>query len=198
MVDRLDSNRGGTETVPKDAPSAASLAKAWFGREILPLEAALMQYLEHNWRNASDITDLRQEIYVRVFASAKEKIPERPKQYLFVTAKNLLINRMKHEQVVPIEAAVDLDALEIEADEPGPDRVVMARDELRRLQAALVRLPPRCREAVTLGRIEGFSRPEIASRMGISEISVSQYLTQGICALADILYGEPPTVRRKL
>ena len=88
MVDRLDSNRGGTETVPKDTPSAASLAKAWFGREILPLEAALMQYLEHNWRNASDITDLRQEIYVRVFASAKEKIPERPKQYLFVTAKN--------------------------------------------------------------------------------------------------------------
>jgi RNA polymerase sigma-70 factor (ECF subfamily) len=183
--------------VPKDAGDAASLAKAWFGREILPLEAALMQYLEHNWRNASDITDLRQEIYARVFAAALENIPERPKQYLFVTAKNILINRMRHEQVVPIEAAADLDALEIEAEEPGPDRTTIARDELRRLQAALVRLPPRAREAFSLGRIEGLTRPEIAQRMGISEISVSQYLTQSIRELSDILYGEPPTVRRK-
>ena len=128
MVDRPSTTRGGTGTVPNDARVAASLAKAWFGREILPLEAALMQYLEHNWRNASDITDLRQEIYARVFAAALENIPERPKQYLFVTAKHILINRMRREQVVPIEAAADLDALEIEADEPGPDRAVMARD----------------------------------------------------------------------
>jgi|SRR6185437_9985859 len=197
MVEGPNTTRGGTDTVPKDARAAASLAKAWFGREILPLEAALMQYLEHNWRNASDITDLRQEIYARVFAAALESLPERPKQYLFVTAKNLLINRMRREQVVPIEAAADLDALEIEAEEPGPDRAVMARDELRRLQAALGRLPARAREAFTLGRIDGLTRPEIAQRMGISEISVSQYLTQSIRELSDILYGEPPTVRRK-
>jgi RNA polymerase sigma factor (sigma-70 family) len=197
MVDRLDINREGTCVAPEDVPDAASRAKAWFGREILPLEADLMQYLEHNWRNASDITDLRQEIYARVFAAAMEKIPDRPKQYLFVTAKNLLINRMRHEQVVPIEAAADLDMLDVIADEPGPDRVLMARDELRRLRAALDRLAPRCREAVTYGRIDGLSRPEIAARMGISEIAVSQYLTQGIRALADILYGEPPNVRRK-
>jgi len=197
MVDRPDSNREGTDIVPEHTPSAASRAKAWFGQEILPLEAALMQYLEHNWRNASDITDLRQEIYARVFVAAMEKIPDRPKHYLFVTAKNLLIDRVRHEQVVPIEAASDLDMLDVIADEPGPDRVLMARDELRRLRVALDRLAPRCREAVTLGRIEGFSRPEIAARMGISEIAVSQYLTQGIRALTDILYGEPPNVRRK-
>lgn len=197
MVDGLNSTRGGTGIVPNDAPTAASLAKAWFGREILPLEAALMQYLEHNWRNASDITDLRQEIYARVFSAALQSIPERPKQYLFVTAKNILINRMRREQVVPIEAAADLDALEIEAEEPGPDRIVIARDELRRLQAALVRLPARAREAFTLGRIEGLARPEIAARMGISEIAVSQYLTQSIRELADILYSEPRNVRRK-
>ncbi len=77
------------------------------------------------------------------------------------------------------------------------ERTVAARDELRRLQAALDRLTPRCREAVVLGRIEGFTKAEIAARMGIAEISVAQYLTEGIYALADILYGEPPNVRRK-
>ena len=99
--------------------------------------------------------------------------------------------------MIPIEAASDMEALDAAVDAPGPDRIVGARDELRRLQAALDRLTPRCRQAVILGRIEGLSKAEIAARMGIAEISVSQYLTEGIYALSDILYGEPPTVRRK-
>ena len=67
---------------------------------------------------------------------------------------------------------------------------------MRRLQAALDRLSPRCRQVVILARIEGFSRTEIAQRLGITEVTVSSYLTQGICALADILHGEPANIRR--
>ena len=156
-----------------------------------------MQYLEHNWRNASDIADLRQEVYVRVYTAALKKIPERPKHFVFATARNLLIDRVRHEHVIPIEAAADLEALDAAGDAPDAERTVAARDELRRLQAALDRLTPRCREAVVLGRIEGCTKAEIAARMGIAEISVAQYLTEGIYALADILYGEPPNVRRK-
>lgn len=197
MVERTYISPEGADTSSSNAASAASLAQAWFGREVLPLEASLMQYLEHNWRNASDITDLRQEVYVRVYTAALRKIPERPKHFVFATARNLLIDRVRHEQIIPIEAAADLEALDAAVDTPGPDRVIQARDELRRLQAALDRLTPRCREAVILGRIEGLSKAEIAVRMGIAEISVAQYLTEGIYALADILYGEPPNVRRK-
>ncbi len=77
MVERADNSLDGVET-PSDAASAASLAQAWFGREVLPLEASLMQYLEHNWRNASDIADLRQEVYVRVYTAALKKFPKGP------------------------------------------------------------------------------------------------------------------------
>ncbi|HEY5239063.1 MAG TPA: sigma-70 family RNA polymerase sigma factor, partial [Rhizomicrobium sp.] len=79
----------------------------------------------------------------------------------------------------------------------GPDRVLMARDELARLQVTLDRLPPRCREAILLRRIEGLSRREIAARMGISEYTVAEYLTHSMCALADMLYGEPADLGRK-
>jgi RNA polymerase sigma-70 factor (ECF subfamily) len=61
---------------------------------------------------------------------------------------------------------------------------------LRRLQAALDRLPPRCREVVVLRRIEGLSRPEIALRMGISTDTVSEHLAHGMFVLAELLYGE--------
>ena len=170
---------------------------AWFVREVLPLEAMLMQFLQHNWRNKSDIGDIRQEIYVRVCEAALKEVPDHPKQFVFRTARNLLIDRVRRERIVPFEAVEDLDALDLVIEELGPDRVAIARDELRRLQAALDRLPPRAREAVILGRIEGLSRPEIALRMSVTEDTVTEHITKGMRALADILYGEPADLRRK-
>lgn len=164
--------------------------RAWFIREVLPLEAMLLRYLRHNWRDRSDIEDLLQDIYVRVYEAAKKEIPVSAKPFVFTTARNLLINRVRREHVIPIEAVADLDALDIAIDAPGPDRSTIARDDLRRLQSALDRLPPRCREVVVKRRIEGLSRREIAIAMGITEDTVSAHLTDGMCALADILYGD--------
>jgi len=171
---------------------AAPDLDAWFSREVLPLESALMQYLQHNWRNQSDIADLRQEVYVRVLEGASRGLPERPRQFVFATARNLLIDRVRHSQIVPIEAVVDVEALEIAIDEPGLERGILARDELRRLQSALEKLPPRCREAFILGRIEGLTGRQIAQRMGIGVAAVSEHLANAFFALADFLSVEPP------
>jgi RNA polymerase sigma factor (sigma-70 family) len=138
--------------------------RAWFIHEVLPMEAALTQYLHHNWRNPNDIEDLLQDIYVRVCEAAIRQCPDSTKSFVFTTARNLLIDRMRREQVIPIEAVLDLDSLGIAVDEPGPDRNVIAREELRRLQAALGRLSPRCREVVVLRRIEGMQRRAITAR----------------------------------
>jgi RNA polymerase sigma factor (sigma-70 family) len=171
---------------------ASSQAKAWFVREVLPLEAMLTRFLHKNWRNKADLEDFRQEIYAHVLDAAETKIPDRAKPFVFSVARNLLVDRFRKEHVVPIEAAAELDTLNIPADEPGPERSVVARDMLRRLQAAIDRLPPRCREAFVLKRIEGLSRQEIAERMGIAEQTVSDHIAYGMRVLADVLYGESP------
>jgi RNA polymerase sigma-70 factor (ECF subfamily) len=174
-----------------------SAADEWFDSEVLPLEKRLMQFLERNWRNPSDLPDFRQEVYTRVYEAALTEIPQNARQFVLTTARNLLINRAQHERVVPIEAAADIEELGVALDVPGPDRIVIARDELRHLQAALDHLPPRCREAIVLRRVRGLSRTEIAQRMGITEFTVTRYLSRGICMLADILHGEPSNIRRK-
>jgi len=197
MVEITDNERDGAKWRRLDAVMNTARVDAWFVAEVLPLEAMLMQYLHHNWRNKADVEDLLQDVYVRVYEAALQEIPHQPKSFVFTTARNLLINRARKEQVVSIEAVADLEALGVALDAPGADRAVIARDELRRLQSAIEKLPPRCREVVVLRRIEGMPRREIASRMGITEDTVAEYLANGMNTLADILYGEPADLRGK-
>ncbi len=155
MAKGPDLNREGEPQGPREADT--SKVDDWFTGEVLPLEVLLMQFLQHNWRDKNEIADLRQEVYIRVYEAATQRVPEKPKQFLFATARNLLIDRVRKAQIVPIAAATDLETLEIAGEEPGPDRVLVARDELRRMRDALDRLQPRWREAIILGRIEGLS-----------------------------------------
>jgi RNA polymerase sigma-70 factor (ECF subfamily) len=165
--------------------------KAWFLREVLPLESLLMQFLRHNWKEQGDVEDILHDVYIRVYEAACRQIPEQTKPFVFTTARNLLISRVRKRQVIPIEAVADLDALGIAMDSPGPDRSAIARDELRRLQQAIDKLPPRLREALILRRVEGLSRGEISLRLNESEATVSAYLMDGRYALADLLYAAP-------
>src|SRR6185437_12661604 len=167
MTEKPDLDREGAQTRRQVALMASADVNAWFVREVLPLEQALMQFLQHNWRNRSDLVDLRQEVYVRVFEAARKEIPEHPRQFVFSTARNLLIDHIRREQVIPIEAMAD----------PGE------------LSVALDELPPRCREAFVLGKIEGLSGQEIAVRMGVTESAVSRHLALGVRLLAGLLHG---------
>lgn len=190
MTDLTEINCEDLESHP-GAPMNAAEVKAWFVREVLPLEADLMQFLHHNWRNKSDIADLRQDVYARVFESAHREIPTHARLFVFTTAKNVLINRVRRERIVAFDAVADVDALGLAMDAPGPERIAIARDELRRLHAALDQLQPRPREAVILGRIEGMTGRQIAAHLRISEAAVSKLIDGGIRALANILYGDP-------
>jgi RNA polymerase sigma factor (sigma-70 family) len=163
---------------------------AWFVREVLPLEPVLTNFLRRSLRNKSDIADLRQDVYVRVYEAGRREIPNPVKPFLLTVARNLLINKVQREQVVPIDVIADLEALNVIDGEPSADRGVMARQELRRLKHALARLPQRARDVIVMRKIEGLSRREIAGRLGIGEATVAEHLTRGVCALTELLHGE--------
>jgi len=59
-----------------------------------------------------------------------------------------------------------------------------ARDRLRRLEAALLRLKPRTREIFLAHRIDGYSYAEIAARTGLSVKTVEMHMTRAIAYLA--------------
>ena len=197
MADTSDINREGFDLPNQAADMTAPDVNAWFVREVLPMEILLTQFLRRGWPNKSDIDDLCQEVYARVYEAAQKKIPKPARPFVFTIARNLLIDRVRREHIVSIETVEDLEALSAAIDMPGPEQNVIAREELRRLQMALDRLPPRTREAIVLRKVEGLSWSEIAQRMSITEGTVNQHLKHAIRSLTHMLYGEVGDLRSK-
>lgn len=169
----------------------------WFVREVLPLEAVLIQFFSRGGRSKADVEDLRQDLYERICAAARQGLPNPTRPFVFTIARNLLIDRVRHEHIVPFDTVENLEDLNIAIEEPAADRVVIARQELRRLQSALEKLPPRQRDAILMRKLNGLSVREIAQRAGAAERTVKMHLTDGVRALADILYRENSTAERK-
>jgi RNA polymerase sigma-70 factor (ECF subfamily) len=162
---------------------------AWFAREILAHEGALVRYLTRMWRNRDDVHDLRQETYIRVYEAAAKSRPHAAKSFLFTTARHLMTDRIRRERVVSIESRWDLETLNVLVDELSPEQYTSAHQELRSLARAFDMLPPRCREVVWMRRVDNLSQKEVATQLGIGEAMVEKHIAKAMRRLADTLFG---------
>jgi RNA polymerase sigma factor (sigma-70 family) len=162
----------------------------WFIHEVVAHEAALMRYLVRVWPNRSEIHDLRQEVYIRVFEAAARGRPYAPKSFLFATARHLIVDRIRRERIVCIEARGDLESLNVFVDQISPEQRASARQELGRLARVFDLLPPRCREVMWMRKVEELSQREVASRLGINEKAVEKQVSRGVRLLAEGLFGK--------
>ena len=159
----------------------------WFVEEVLPLEPMLMRLLRHHWHDMDEISDLRQEAYVRIYEAAKRERPAPVKPFLVVIARNLIIDRLRRKNVVSIETMAESNWAGIAENAPSPEDRAAARQELCRMQSALDQLPARCREVILLRRVQGYSQREVAQMMGIREETVENQVGKGMRILADII-----------
>jgi RNA polymerase sigma-70 factor (ECF subfamily) len=163
---------------------------AWFQREILPHEAALVRYLSRVGSRRDEVHDLRQEIYVRVYESARRMRPANARAFLFTAARNLMTDHLRRGRVVSIDAVGDPDELNVMVDELTPERRLGAWQELKRAARALNRLPAKCREIVWLRKVEQLSNKQIAGRLGLSVRTVEGQMLKGMRLLADAVFSE--------
>jgi RNA polymerase sigma factor (sigma-70 family) len=170
----------------------------WFKREILPQEAAFLRYLFRVWPKRDEVTDLRQEVYARVFESARTSRPQMPRAFLFATARNLMADRVRRARVVSIEAVGDIDELNVLVEEVTPEHHAIARQELKRLAWAFDRLPPKCREVMWLRRVQEMSQKEVAKHLRVRETTIEKHISRAVRLLAQLMLAgnnrgdEPP------
>lgn len=111
---------------------------------------------------------------------------EQPRFFLWRIVTNLIIDRERQAGRRGVHGSIDVFEDTLADAQPLPDRQFEASQRLTRLHAALEGLPPNCRDALLLNRLEGLSHQEIAQRLGVSPSMVSKYIMQALrhCARA--------------
>ncbi|WP_307368878.1 RNA polymerase sigma factor [Brevundimonas sp. SORGH_AS_0993] len=157
---------------------AAGDRARWLAREILPHERSLRSWLGRRMP-ATDVDDIVQEAYAILVGIASVDHIQSPKNYLFQTARSLVLQRARRERVVRFEALGPSD-FEAVSDSASPEDVSLLRDELRRADRLLAAMPCRVREAFMLRRVEALSQREIARRMQVSENTVEKHIGKAL------------------
>ncbi|WP_448664009.1 RNA polymerase sigma factor [Sphingomonas sp. CJ20] len=154
----------------------------WVATRILPHEPALRRWLARAGLQPSDVDDVIQQTYCKLSELGSVAHIRDPRAYFFTTARSFVLQHVRREKVVQIQAASD--HLDMLADEgPTPERIASDRWDLRLVNHAIADLPPRYREAIELRRLEGLSQKETAARMGVSEKVVENSLARGLKAV---------------
>lgn len=152
----------------------------WFATHVQPHEPMLRAWLHRRFENQLDIDDLVQEAYVRVLRARESGALTAPKAFLFATARNLALDRLRRHEVSRTDSLGDFDALNVLDERDGVSETVARNQELALLTQAIQSLPTRCRQILTLRKLYGLSQREIAERLGLSESTVSNQITIGI------------------
>jgi RNA polymerase sigma-70 factor (ECF subfamily) len=165
----------------------------WFAREVLPHEGAVRRWLARNIRGLPncDLDEVVQEAYARLWAADVSRITN-ARAYFFVTARHLLGEALRRSRIVSIETMADMDSLNLVDDDGGPERRLSGREEIERLQRALAKTPPKCREAFELRKFDGLSQREIARKMGIAESTVEKHLAKALRLIMKEMASQSP------
>lgn len=146
----------------------------------------LRAWLRARFPRETDIDDLVQEAFARVLQAREHAAIASPKAFLFATARNLALGRLRHRQVTGEGTPLAENALEGVLDETADVPQAVARaQELELLTQAIQSLPTRCRQILTLRKIYGLSQREVAAELGISEHTVEAQGTIGLRKLGE-------------
>lgn len=139
--------------------------------------------------DAAEAEDVAQEAMLRAWRQAPSWRPGQAKfdTWLHRVGLNLCYDRLRRRREIATDAPPD------RPDEgPGPDRGLLAADVGRRVQAALLVLPDRQREALVLCHYQELTNIEAARLMSVSVEALESLLSRGRRALRQALADLAP------
>ena len=157
----------------------SSARAMWLAEHIVPHERDIRAWLS---RRALDleIDDIVQEMYARLASLDSVEDVRNPRQYAAQTAVSIALNMTRHARVVPMIPLGDFEEMGLASPEPSPEHALNSQHELRELEKSLQELPPLCRTAFLLRRVENLSQKEVAEKLGISVKTVEKYMTRSV------------------
>lgn len=139
---------------------------------------------------AGEVDDLVQEVFLLMQARGSASDIDNIEGYLFRTAANVLGMR-RRRSTWAWGRQEDLDEVEGFADELSPERILIGREAMDAMMAALRELPPRCAHAFILYRFEHMPQAAIARQLGVSQKAVEALVQRAARRLFDRVGWRP-------
>lgn len=141
----------------------------------------LLNHLTRTIKDRDSAADIVQETYVRVLALQQSgQVVSQPRALLYHTARNLVIDRHRRNEVRGESVQMDdmPEEFDMLAASPAcePDVALASSQAVDAMLQTIDKLPVRCREAFILHRFDGLPHAEVAERMGISRKMVEQHI----------------------
>jgi RNA polymerase sigma factor (sigma-70 family) len=141
----------------------------------------LRRFLAARLRNAADVHDLAQEVFLRLLRVDRHDKIRSPEAYLLTIAGHVLHQHALNAETIPeptdmADAILDAHL----AEEADPVAQLNLERRLEALDRALGRLSLKTRTAFLLQRRDGCTLDEIAQRMGISRAMVKKHLAKAV------------------
>ena len=152
----------------------------WFIDHIQPHQAKLLSWLKGKFPDFQDLDDVVQEAVFKVLRAHSSGPIINPKAYLFLTARNLVLSRIRRYRFEEPPPAQEIDLGEIMEEIDDPLEQIARKEEIQLLIDAIRSLPKRSRQVLTLRKVYGYSLKETASELGITVSAVASHSAIGI------------------
>lgn len=163
---------------PPLPPAEPAEDARWFADEVQPHESMLRAWLRARFRTRVDADDVVQESYLRIMRARATRRIANVKAYLFATARHVVLDASRREQVVAFEHVGDFERLSVLEERPAASESASRSEELQILREAMEALPTRCRQVFTLRKLYGLTHREIAAKLDISEKTVEEQVNR--------------------
>lgn len=145
---------------------------------------SLTEFLSYYTRNQHQIEDVIQDIFIRLWEDRAELNIFYIKTYLFKSARNLMLNRLRDEK--NRNALLDKWVSELIDESESMDCINMLEFETLYKQA-IDKLPEKCRDIYKLSKEERYTYREIAELRSISEKTVEGQMSIALKKIKDFL-----------
>lgn len=147
----------------------------------------LIRYFTKRIREAYDVDDLVQEVFIRLARQAALDSVQQIDSYVFQTAANVILDRARRQAVRQHRLHHALEESDLPTDDRSPERVLTAEQQLDLALQALAELSENTRNVFLLSRYEGMRHEQIAAHMHMSESGVRFHLAKAKAHLAQRL-----------
>jgi len=159
----------------------------WFATEVLPYQSAFQSFARRLTGNAEIARDLVQEAYAQALLGDRWQKARNAKVFVLRIVYCRSMDWLDKQKVIRIQQLPSFEDLAFADYGPDAFEALSGREELLVVLEILRGLPERCRQVVTMRRIEELPPAEIALRLGITVTTVERHLARGVSMLADQL-----------